>query len=100
MHHTLKMMNNEKGVDMPSPFPGMDPYLEGYLWPDVHHRLASEIARQLGKMVRLDLSHILQTIYNEAGYDLSLDYTQAPPSPSVSPEISLWMQKLLSPSDA
>ncbi|MEK7784049.1 MAG: DUF4058 family protein, partial [Chloroflexota bacterium] len=22
---------------MPSPFPGMDPYLEGYLWPDVHH---------------------------------------------------------------
>jgi len=25
---------------MPSPFPGMDPYLEGYLWPDVHHRLS------------------------------------------------------------
>ena len=32
---------------MPSPFPGMDPYLEGYLWPDVHHRLATEISRQL-----------------------------------------------------
>ncbi len=31
---------------MPSPFPGMDPYLEGYLWPDVHHALASKI-RQL-----------------------------------------------------
>ena len=26
---------------MPSPFPGMDPFLEGYLWPDVHHNLAS-----------------------------------------------------------
>lgn len=32
---------------MPSPFPGMDPYLEGHLWPDVHHRLATEISRQL-----------------------------------------------------
>ena len=32
---------------MPSPFPGMDPYLEGYLWPDVHHSLASQFRRQL-----------------------------------------------------
>lgn len=28
---------------MASPFPGMDPYLEGDLWPDVHHALASQI---------------------------------------------------------
>lgn len=28
---------------MKSPFPGMDPYLEGYLWPDVHNELASVI---------------------------------------------------------
>ncbi len=28
---------------MPSPFPGMDPYLEGYLWLDVHQSLASQI---------------------------------------------------------
>jgi hypothetical protein len=25
----------------------MDPYLEGHLWPDVHHRLASQLSRQL-----------------------------------------------------
>ncbi len=25
---------------MKSPFPGMDPFLEGYLWPDVHNGLA------------------------------------------------------------
>ncbi len=31
---------------MKSPFPGMDPYLEGYIWPDVHNELASAI-RQL-----------------------------------------------------
>ncbi len=33
---------------MPSPFPGMDPYLESPLhWRDVHHSLASQIRRQL-----------------------------------------------------
>ncbi|NJN66612.1 MAG: DUF4058 family protein [Chloroflexaceae bacterium] len=37
---------------MPSPFPGMDPYLEGYLWPDVHHRLATEISRRLAPRLR------------------------------------------------
>ena len=37
---------------MPSPFPGMDPYLEGYLWPDFRHRLATEISRQLTPRLR------------------------------------------------
>ncbi|MFQ5873193.1 MAG: DUF4058 family protein [Dehalococcoidia bacterium] len=37
---------------MPSPFPGMDPYLEGYLWPDVHQALASKIRQQLTPLVR------------------------------------------------
>lgn len=37
---------------MPSPFPGMDPYLEGYLWPDVHHAIPSEIRRRLAPQVR------------------------------------------------
>jgi hypothetical protein len=37
---------------MPSPFPGMDPYLEGYLWPDVHHRLATQICRQLAPRLK------------------------------------------------
>jgi len=33
---------------MPSPFPGMDPYLESrLLWHDVHQRLAAQISRQL-----------------------------------------------------
>lgn len=30
---------------MPSPFPGVDPYLENpELWPEVHHRLITAIA--------------------------------------------------------
>jgi hypothetical protein len=28
---------------MPSPFPGMDPDLEGALWTTLHHSLGSEI---------------------------------------------------------
>jgi hypothetical protein len=32
---------------MPSPFPGMDPYLEGSLWTTVHTTLAVEIVRRL-----------------------------------------------------
>ena len=32
---------------MSSPFPGMDPYLEGSHWMGVHAHLCSEIARQL-----------------------------------------------------
>ncbi|MBI3361959.1 MAG: DUF4058 family protein, partial [Chloroflexi bacterium] len=29
-------------VAMPSPFPGMDPYLEGSLWTTVHFGLSAE----------------------------------------------------------
>lgn len=32
---------------MSSPFPGMDPWLEGYLWADLHHELASSIRSNL-----------------------------------------------------
>jgi hypothetical protein len=33
---------------MPSPFPGMDPFLEDHtIWPDVHARIAVEITNQL-----------------------------------------------------
>jgi len=37
---------------MPSPFPGMDPYLEGSEWTSLHIELSSEIARQLAPKVR------------------------------------------------
>ena len=37
---------------MPSPFPGMDPYLEGYLWPDVHSALAGKIRQHLTPLLR------------------------------------------------
>lgn len=38
---------------MPSPFPGMNPYLEdGSLWRDVHNRLIVSIANDLGAKLR------------------------------------------------
>ncbi|MCI0462191.1 MAG: DUF4058 family protein [Gemmataceae bacterium] len=38
---------------MPSPFPGMDPYLESpAIWPDVHHELISEIRAALNPRLR------------------------------------------------
>jgi hypothetical protein len=37
---------------MPSPFPGMDPYLEGELWQEFHDRLANQISVQLLPLIR------------------------------------------------
>ncbi len=37
---------------MPSPFPGMDPYLEGTYWMAFHAQLIAEIARQLAPKLR------------------------------------------------
>ncbi len=38
---------------MPSPFPGMDPYLENLaLWRDFHQRLATQVADQLQPLIR------------------------------------------------
>lgn len=36
---------------MPSPFPGMDPYLEGEMWQEFHQTLATEIRAQLLKVL-------------------------------------------------
>ncbi len=33
-------------------FPGMDPYLEGYLWPDVHNALAAKIRQILAPAIQ------------------------------------------------
>ena len=37
---------------MPSPFPGMDPYLENpHLWPDFHHGFAVRISELLNQLL-------------------------------------------------
>ena len=37
---------------MPSPFPGMDPYIEGQEWTSFHASLAIEVARHLTRRIR------------------------------------------------
>ncbi|HLP89075.1 MAG TPA: DUF4058 family protein [Nostocaceae cyanobacterium] len=39
---------------MLSPFPGMNPYLEAELWPDVHHALATKIRQMLAPKISPD----------------------------------------------
>lgn len=36
---------------MKSPFPGMDPYLDGSLWPDLHNRLAVAVSNRLAEII-------------------------------------------------
>lgn len=52
---------------MPSPFPGMGPYLEGDLWTSVHTDLSVEIARQLAPQVRPNYAVRTQTRGVNAG---------------------------------
>lgn len=72
---------------MPSPFPGMDPYLEGYLFSDLHTALANKIRQQLTPklrpryMARLEI-YLVEDITPEAEVGIlypDSDYPQPPP---------------------
>jgi Protein of unknown function (DUF4058) len=43
----------------------------------------------------LELQAALNAIYDEAGYDLSINYTQPPPPPALSDEDIEWMSAQL-----
>jgi hypothetical protein len=45
--------------------------------------------------VPLELGAALGAIYDEAAYDLSIDYTKPPPPPPLSDEDGAWLQTLL-----
>jgi hypothetical protein len=50
-----------------SPFPGMDPYLEGELWQEFHDSLV--------------------------GYHRLLNYNQSPPPPPLDAETAAWVER-------
>ena len=51
---------------MPSPFPGMDPFLEGPRWPDFHHEFISALRAQLVPQVRPRyVIHVERRVYLE-----------------------------------
>ena len=78
---------------MPSPFPGMDPYLEGHLWPDVHSGLAfvtkEVLVAQLSEQytVRTELYTVIDTNWQE---DLGILY----------PDVEVRKSKLEEPAGA
>lgn len=62
---------------MPSPFPGMDPYLEGHLWSDVHTALANKIRQQLAPRLKPRYVARLETyvVYDsEPEFDIGIMY--------------------------
>lgn len=42
--------------------------------------------------VPLNLGSALHSIYDEAAYDLSIDYSAAPPPPPLSSELQAWLE--------
>jgi Protein of unknown function (DUF4058) len=44
---------------------------------------------------QLPLGQLLAEVYDEARYDLRLDYRPAPPDPPLSPEDAAWVEDLL-----
>lgn len=71
---------------MPSPFPGMDPYLEGSEWTSVHVELSSAIARQLAP--RLRPKYIVRTMrrfITDMPEDVSISTGDLYPDVAVSP---------------
>lgn len=79
---------------MPSPFPGMDPYLEHpQLWSDVHHRLISGIAIALGPKLRPSYRVAIEkAVYQTDGLDSLLigvpDLAVQTPSVTAQPQTS------------
>jgi hypothetical protein len=76
---------------MKSPFPGMDPWLEGYLWADLHHELASCIRKQLAPqvkpkyVVRID-TYTYQDVLPETEVGIiypDVEILKKPPPPSI-----------------
>src|SRR5437588_2559407 len=60
---------------MPSPFPGMDPWLESpYIWPDFHNKLANQLCDSLNERLprpyyaRLEMRPEIGVVEDEGGY--------------------------------
>ncbi len=58
---------------MPSPFPGMNPYLEHpSLWAGIHHRLITAIANDLGPKLRPKYIVAIEERVYEVNGDMTL----------------------------
>lgn len=71
---------------MPSPFPGMDPYLEGSLWTTFHFAFGAEMLRQLAPRLRPRyLALPVERLVLEESSDLNITTASIYPDVSVLP---------------
>lgn len=74
---------------MPSPFPGMDPYIEqSKIWPDFHNRLADEISAQLNRRIRP--AYFARLIPHTTYEVIEIATTRLQ---SVRPDIGVWQRR-------
>ncbi len=78
---------------MPSPFPGMDPYIESNRnWPDFHNGLADELRAQLNTHIQ---PRYYATTVTYITYDM-IEVAQTRPR-SASPDVGVWRRKSPTP---
>jgi len=75
---------------MPSPFPGMDPFLEGQKWRDFHTSALYVTRRLLTARLKPRYSVDIE----ESVYEASLDYQQAV-VPALTPADARWVRQVL-----
>ncbi|HEX4793387.1 MAG TPA: DUF4058 family protein [Humisphaera sp.] len=70
---------------MPSPFPGVDPYLEGPSWMSFHGQLIAEIARQLAPRLRPKYVALMdeRVVWDAPENDVWIDAVEAKPDVAV-----------------
>jgi hypothetical protein len=70
-----------------SPFPGMDPYLEGEMWSEFHDRLANQISAQLMPLLQPKYVALLSKYYaiDQSG----LGIVGAPSKPGLYPDVHI-----------
>ncbi len=72
---------------MPSPFPGMDPYIEApSIWEDFHHNLAARIQEQLAPRLRPRYIAALESW-------VTFDQITIEPRYTIKPDVSVWRVK-------
>ncbi|MEW5720512.1 MAG: DUF4058 family protein [Chloroflexota bacterium] len=72
---------------MPSPFPGMDPYIEApSIWQDFHHNLAGEIQKQLAPQLRPRYFAAVESW-------VAFDEITIEPKYTIKPDVSVWRMR-------
>src|SRR4051794_14888313 len=72
---------------MPSPFPGMDPYIESSeIWSDFHHNLATEIQARLNGVIQ-------PRYFAGVGSYATYEVIEIGESRGIRPDVGIWQRQ-------